>query len=173
MSDLQEIIEKEFNRLKSKEYASETDSQNLMGDLRAELDFYKTLYLNLEQAYEGLREIVFVALLNHKLKLSDISQEVRVCEEGLTNTYYTAAHRYAYECRKSQVAIEVLSMMYDDVTWATSTGQIDQKIYNERIKEWLKYLDFDIMWFKGDQDFECYFQEQKEANRDLFETYGM
>ena len=36
---------------------------------------------------------------------------------------------------------------------------------------WLNYLDYDKIEFKGDDDFERYFQEQKARHKEYFEAF--
>lgn len=50
---------------------------------------------------------------------------------------------------------------------------MSQKQYTKWLEKWLSFLERGKIAFKGDEDFERYFQDQKEANRGLFNDYGL
>ena len=173
MSDLQEIIEKEFNRLKSKEISSEINSKTSIKDLKEIIEPYRESSTELEKGYDVLRRIIFKGLLRHQFKLSDISQELRISRLEVSGYFSVAAHRYASDNGDITYLTEVLSIMYEDAVYGVRSGVINHKEFYDLICSWLNYFDYDKIEFKGDDNFESYFQEQKERHRDYFEAFGL
>ncbi|RMI73091.1 hypothetical protein DIX59_09070, partial [Streptococcus iniae] len=127
----------------------------------------------LDKENNGLRRVIFEALLKHQLKLSDIPQNLRLNSLN-NNVYFTvAAHRCASENRNMFYLTEVLSLMYEDCIYGVIHGLVTQGEFHELICNWLNYLDYDKIEFKGDDYFERYFQKQKERHRDFFEAFGL
>ncbi|EGS27571.1 hypothetical protein [Streptococcus agalactiae] len=165
MSKLQQLIEKDFLRLtleNSPLHRSQTDC-----------DYSDTCDRDVEQVYERLKGLIVLLLLKNQLKLSDMSRENRInCLE--TSGYFgIAAHRYASDSGDITYLTEVLSIMYEDAAYGAMNGIINKNEFHALICQWLNYFDYDKIEFKGDKNFERYFQEQKEKHGELFEAFGL
>lgn len=166
MTDLKGLTEKEFNQLKPKAvYPTVTE------DLQEELTFSQKTSKELETGYEGLRKVIFKGLLRHQVTLRDIPQTLRMNPIENNGYFCVAAHRYASGSGDIDYLTEVLSTMYEDAAYGVSSGVINHTEFYELICSWLNYLDYDKIEFKGDDDFERYFQEQKARHKEYFEAF--
>jgi len=173
VTEVQELIEKEFNQLKPKKVSPVMNPQASIEDLQEELALYRESSKQLGKGYDGLRSVIFKALLRHQLKLSDIPQELRLSSLDVDGYFSVAAHRYASDSGDIAYLTEILSTMYEDAVYGVTSGIIHHREFHELICSWLNYFDYDKIEFKGDDDFERYFQEQKERHRDFFKAFGL
>lgn len=162
MTKLQQLIEKDFVQLSVEKKTSH--GLLLCSD---------TFDREVEQAYERMRELICLSLLKKQLKLSDIPQESRMNGFETAGYFSIAAHRYASDSGDISYLTEVLSIMYEDAAYGALNGIINKSEFHELICQWLNYFDYDKIEFKGDKNFDRYFQEQKEKHRDLFRAFGL
>lgn len=165
MTYFDELIETQFKALQEQGLSQKQEHTKAIN--------YSELVGQLEKGYEGLRRVIFEALLKHQLKLSDIPQELRLSNLDCDGYFSLAAHRYASDSSDTTYLTEVLSTMYEDASYGVTQGIINYREFHELICAWLNYLDYDKIEFKGDKDFELYFQEQKERHRSFFEAFGL
>ncbi|UUM56488.1 hypothetical protein NQZ93_04115 [Streptococcus suis] len=168
MRDLQNIIEKQFQQLSLKRM----DDSNLNRELE-EISYLKKEIARLSQyEYEHrlLTECLANCLLQGRMRMSHCPRELRIKEEDL---FYTYAWRFVEAKKDVQSGIELLELLNEDITYFVSVGTLSINTYSYWIEKWLSFLQRGTIAFKGDNDFECYFQKQKEANRSLFSNFGL
>lgn len=103
--------------------------------------------------------------------MSHCPRELRIKEEE--DLFYTYAWRFVEAKKDVQSGIELLELLNEDITYFVSVGTLSINTYSYWIEKWLSFLQRGTIAFKGDNDFECYFQKQKEANRSLFSNFGL
>lgn len=165
MSKLEQLIEDSFIQL-SKEKSSLYYSQVDRGDS----DIFNR---EVEEAYEKMRQLIGLSLLKNQLKLSDMPRESRMNSLEISGYFSILAHRYACDGGDVDYLTEVLSIMYDDAIYGVMNEIINQSEFHALICQWLNYIDYDKIEFKGDKNFERYFQEQKVKHSELFSSFGM
>ncbi|SER10587.1 hypothetical protein [Streptococcus gallolyticus] len=124
-----------------------------------------------EYDYRLLRDVVADCLLQGQLTISDLPQTTRLTQDD--DLFYTYAWRFTEAKGDSQYGILILKILQSDLNYLNSIGQLSQKQYTKWLEKWLIFLERGKIAFKGDEDFERYFQDQKEANRGLFKDYGL
>lgn len=117
------------------------------------------------------RESLSVWLLEGRVTVSDIPQAIRLTPDSVS--VYTHAFRNAEAKRDAQYGIEVLRLFQDDLKYLVSIDSITEQQYSRLFIKWLGYMERGKIVFKGDKDFDGYFQTQKEINRRLFEDVGL
>ncbi|WP_242258872.1 hypothetical protein [Streptococcus thoraltensis] len=173
MTELQLLTEKLFKQLKSRNISPEVMGQPLHKEDQEELERYRKRLKAFESGYDGLKNLIVKSLLSHQLTLSEIPQNYRMNVLESNGYFSVAAHRYATSSGDVSYLTDVLSIMYDDAIYGASCGILNAREFYELIRQWLNYLDYDKIAFKGDVTFECYFQKQKERHRELFEAFGL
>lgn len=168
MTHLQKLIEQEFNQIKN-----EAGSTKSISKLREENFNFKEEISEFDYIYEALRRVISLFLLKNQLMLSDIPQESRMNRLETDGYFSVAAHRCARDSNNVAYLTGVLSMMYEDAIYGVSNDIITFREFYELICQWLNYFSYDKIEFKGDKNFERYFQEQKEKHRELFEAFGL
>ena len=121
--------------------------------------------------HELLSEPLLDWVLYGRVKISEFPRPIRMSEYG--DELYIYAFRYAEAKRDASYGLNILTLLQEDMTHCATAGSITQKEYAHRLERWIRYMDRGKIAFKGDENFESYFQEQKEAHRSLFETYGL
>lgn len=124
-----------------------------------------------EYDYRLLRDVVADCLLQGQLTVGDLPQAIRLKQDD--DLFYTYAWRFTEAKGDSQYGILILKMLQSDLNYLNSIGRLSQKHYTKWLEKWLSFLERGRRAFKGDEAFERYFQEQKEANRGLFKDYGL
>ena len=124
-----------------------------------------------EYDYRLLRDVVADCLLQGQLRISDLPQTIRLTQDD--DLFYTYAWRFVEATGDCQAGIIILKMLQDDLNYLFSIGKMSQKQYSQWLEKWLSFLERGKIAFEGEKAFECYFQEQKEANRGLFKDYGL
>lgn len=124
-----------------------------------------------EYDYRLLRDVVADCLLQGQLTVSELPQAIRLIQDD--DLFYTYAWRFTEAKGDSQYGILILKILQSDLNYLNSIGQLSQKQYTKWLEKWLSFLERGKIAFKGDEDFERYFQDQKEANRGLFNAYGL
>lgn len=163
-SNAHELLKQEFERLYPEGLLQEKEA----------LQFYQVLVSQLEGELSELKyEVLYQALLNKKMDLSDIPQSLRIRDfkEG-RSLYFIAAHRYAREQKDVSYAIVLFTLLLADIEEAVRLGQVNRETHYRLMREWFHYLVYDKMEFEGDGEFERFFQRQKEQRRPLFEAFG-
>lgn len=117
------------------------------------------------------RESLSAWLLEGKVTISEIPQVIRLTPDNAS--IYTHAFRNAEARRDAQYGIEVLGLFQDDLLYIASTDRITEQQYSSLLIKWLGYMERGKIAFKGDKDFDGYFQKQKGINRDLFDVAGL
>lgn len=121
--------------------------------------------------HELLSELLLDWVLYGRVKISEFPRPIRMSEYG--DELYIYAWRYAEAKHDASYGLNILTLLQEDMTHCATAGSITQKEYAHRLERWIRYMDRGKIAFKGDENFESYFQEQKEAHRSLFETYGL
>ena len=124
-----------------------------------------------EYDYRLLRDVVADCLLQGQLTISELPQAIRLMQDDVL--FYTYAWRFTEAKGDSQYGILILKILQSDLNYLNSIGQMSQKQYTKWLEKWLSFLERGKIAFKGDEDFERYFQDQKDANRGLFNDYGL
>ena len=124
-----------------------------------------------EYDYRLLRNVVADCLLQGQLIITDLPQTTHLTQDD--DLFYTYAWRFTEAKGDSQYGILILKILQSDLNYLNSIGQLSQKQYTKWLEKWLSFLERGRRAFKGDEAFERYFQEQKEANRGLFKDYGL
>lgn len=124
-----------------------------------------------EYDYRLLRNVVADCLLQGQLIISDLPQTTHLTQDD--DLFYTYAWRFTEAKGDSQYGILILKILQSNLNYLNSIGQLSQKQYTKWLEKWLSFLERGRRAFKGDEAFERYFQEQKEANRGLFKDYGL
>lgn len=124
-----------------------------------------------EYDYRLLRDVVADCLLQGQLTVSELPQAIRFIQDD--DLFYTYAWRLVEAKRDCQAGIIILKTLQDDVTYLFLIGKLSHKQYSQWLEKWLSFLERGRIAFKGDEDFERYFQEQKEKHRELFEAFGI
>lgn len=117
------------------------------------------------------RESLFVWLLEGRVTVSEIPQAIRLTPDSAS--VYTHAFRNAESKRDAQYGIEVLRLFKDDLMYLVSTDNITEQKYSRLLIKWLGYMKRGKIAFKGDKDFDGYFQQEKGINRGLFDAAGL
>lgn len=165
MSHLQQLIEKDFVRLSLK--------NSSLHRFQTDCDYSDTYDREVEHIYKRLKGLIVLLLLKNQLKLSDIPRENRINSLETSGYFGITAHRYASNSGDIAYLTEILSIMYEDAAYGAMNGIINKSEFRTLICQWLNYFDYDKIEFKGDKNFERYFQEQKEKHKDLFEAFGL
>lgn len=118
-----------------------------------------------------LRDVIASSLLQGQLTLSELPQAIRLIQDD--DLFYTYAWRFVEAKRDCQSGIIILKILQDDLNYLFSIGKMSQKQYSQWLEKWLSFLERGRIAFKGEKDFERYFQDQKEASRSLFNDYGL
>lgn len=124
-----------------------------------------------EYDYRLLRDVVADCLLQGQLTVSELPQAICLIQDD--DLFYTYAWRFVEAKGDCQAAIILLKTLQDDVTYLFLIGKLSHKQYSQWLEKWLSFLERGRIAFKGDEDFERYFQEQKEKHRELFEAFGI
>lgn len=124
-----------------------------------------------EYDYRLLRDVVADCLLQGQLTVSELPQAIRFIQDD--DLFYTYAWRLVEAKRDCQAAIIILKTLQDDLNYLFLIGKLSHKQYSQWLEKWLSFLERGKITFKGDEDFERYFQEQKEKHRELFEAFGI
>lgn len=124
-----------------------------------------------EYDYRLLRDVVADCLLQGQLTVSDLPQAIRLMQDD--DLFYTYAWRFVEATGDCQAGIIILKMLQDDLNYLFSIGKMSQKQYSQWLEKWLSFLERGKIAFKGDEDFERYFQDQKEVNRSLFNDFNL
>lgn len=124
-----------------------------------------------EYDYRLLRDVVADCLLQGQLTVSELPQAIRLIQDD--DLFYAYAWRFVEAKGDCQAAIILLKTLQDDVTYLFLIGKLSHKQYSQWLEKWLSFLERGRIAFKGDEDFERYFQEQKEKHRELFEAFGI
>lgn len=124
-----------------------------------------------EYDYRLLRDVVADCLLQGQLTVSELPQAIRFMQDD--DLFYTYAWRLVEAKRDCQAGIILLKTLQDDVNYLFLIGKLSHKQYSQWLEKWLSFLERGKIAFKGDEDFERYFQEQKEKHRELFEAFGI
>ncbi|MBY5020858.1 hypothetical protein K6V64_02740 [Streptococcus suis] len=164
MEKARELLNQSFDQLYPENLYPEKEAIHL----------YHILASQLERELATLKhDVLYRALLNKKMDLSDIPQTLRIQDfkEG-RSLYFTAAHRYAREQKDVSYAIALSSLLAADIEEAVRLGKLTKEIYYLLMCEWLHCLIYDKMEFEGEEDFDRFFQAQREANQSLFEAFG-
>ena len=83
------------------------------------------------------------------------------------------AWRFVEATGDCQAGITILKILQDDLNYFFAIGKLSQKQYSQWLEKWLSFLERGRIAFKGEKDFERYFQDQKEANRSLFSDFNL
>ena len=121
--------------------------------------------------HELLSEPLLEWILDGKVKISEIPRAVRMSSYG--DELYIYAWRYAEAKQDAFYGMRILTLLQEDIKHCVIADSISQTEYVYRLEQWIKYMARGKMVFKGDKNFERYFQEQKAANRSLFDTEGL
>lgn len=124
-----------------------------------------------EYDYRLLRDVVADCLLQGQLTVSDLPQAIRLMQDD--DLFYTYAWRFVEATGDCQAGIIILKMLQDDLNYLFSIGKMSQKQYSQWLEKWLSFLERGKIAFKGEKDFERYFQDQKEVNRSLFNDFNL
>lgn len=124
-----------------------------------------------EYDYRLLRDVVADCLLQGQLTISELPQAIRLMQDD--DLFYTYAWRFVEATGDCQAGIIILKMFQDDLNYLFSIGKMSQKQYSQWLEKWLSFLERGKIAFKGEKDFERYFQDQKEVNRSLFNDFNL
>lgn len=122
-----------------------------------------------ERENQWLKEDVAMSIFNGRLSLSALSPGSRISCQN----FYIYAYRRVRNQSDSCSFLEVLQLELTDICWSVEKGYLSYSDYRWHMKNWLHYLYFSRIEFKGYTDFEYYFQEQEKTYGDLFRAYGM
>lgn len=124
-----------------------------------------------EYDYRLLRDVIANCLLQGQLTVNKLPHAIRLIQDD--DLFYTYAWRFTEAKGDPQYGTLILKILQSDLNYLNSIGRLSQKQYTKWLEKWLSFLERGKIAFKGDEDFERYFQDQKEANRGLFNAYGL
>lgn len=124
-----------------------------------------------EYDYRLLRDVVADCLLQGRLTVSELPQVTRLLQND--DLFYTYAWRFVEAKGAYQEGIIILKTLQDDLNYLLSIGKLSQEQYSQWLEKWLSFLERGKIAFKGEKDFERYFQDQKEVNRSLFSDFNL
>ncbi|MBE3600765.1 hypothetical protein [Streptococcus agalactiae] len=124
-----------------------------------------------EYEHRLLKEVIADCLLQGQLTVSELPQAIRLIQGD--DLFYTYAWRFVEATGDWQAGITILKILQDDLNYFFTIGKLSQKQYSQWLEKWLSFLERGKIAFKGDKNFERYFQEQEEANRRLFEDFDL
>ncbi|HEP3477143.1 TPA: hypothetical protein VCN21_000758 [Streptococcus pyogenes] len=124
-----------------------------------------------EYEHRLLKDVIADCLLQGQITVSELPQAIRLIQDD--DLFYTYAWRFVEAKGDCQSGIIILKMLRDDLNYLFSIGKMSQKQYSQWLEKWLSFLERGRIAFKGEKDFERYFQDQKEASRSLFNDYGL
>ena len=165
METLKEIGNKQFNDLQKQHGTRE------LKDKITSLEQEITRLSWFAYEHELLSEPLLEWILDGKVKISEIPRAVRMSSYG--DELYVYAWRYAEAKQDAFYGMRILTLLQEDIKHCAVADSISQTEYVYRLEQWIKYMARGKMVFKGDENFERYFQEQKTANRSLFDTEGL
>ncbi|EPW38747.1 hypothetical protein, partial [Streptococcus agalactiae] len=103
--------------------------------------------------------------------VSELPQAIRLIQGD--DLFYTYAWRFVEATGDCQAGITILKILQDDLNYFFAIGKLSQKQYSQWLEKWLSFLERGRIAFKGEKDFERYFQDQTEANRSLFSDFNL
>lgn len=124
-----------------------------------------------EYEHRLLRDVIADCLLQGHLTVSELPQTIRLIQDD--DLFYLYAWRFVEAKGDCQSGIIILKTLQDDLNYLFSIGKMSQERYSQWIEKWLSFLERGKIAFKGEKDFERYFQDQKEASRGIFDDYGL
>ncbi|HEL0016769.1 hypothetical protein ACVHRL_03000 [Streptococcus equi subsp. zooepidemicus] len=124
-----------------------------------------------EYEHRLLKDVIADCLLQGQLTISELPQAIRLIQDD--DLFYTYAWRFVEATGDCQAGITILKILQDDLNYFFAIGKLSQKQYSQWLEKWLSFLERGRIAFKGEKDFERYFQDQKEANRSLFNDFNL
>ncbi|HEL0016749.1 hypothetical protein [Streptococcus equi] len=124
-----------------------------------------------EYEHRLLRDVIADCLLQGLLTVSELPQAIRLIKDD--DLFYTYSWRFVEATGNCQAGITILKILQDDLNYFFAIGKLSQKQYSQWLEKWLSFLERGRIAFKGEKDFERYFQDQKEANRSLFSDFNL
>ncbi|MCW1793518.1 hypothetical protein, partial [Streptococcus agalactiae] len=115
--------------------------------------------------------VIADCLLQGQITVSELPQAIRLIQGD--DLFYTYAWRFVEATGDCQAGITILKILQDDLNYFFAIGKLSQKQYSQWLEKWLSFLERGRIAFKGEKDFERYFQDQKEANRSLFSDFNL
>ncbi|HFR5317317.1 hypothetical protein ACRPML_00140 [Streptococcus uberis] len=124
-----------------------------------------------EYEHRLLRDIIADCLLQGQLTVSELPQAIRLIKDD--DLFYTYSWRFVEATGNCQAGITILKILQGDLNYFFAIGKLSKKQYSQWLEKWLSFLERGRIAFKGEKDFERYFQDQKEANRSLFSDFNL
>ena len=165
METLKEIGNKQFNDLQKQHGTRE------LKDKITSLEQEITHLSWFAYEHELLSEPLLEWILDGRVKIDEIPRAIRMSSYG--DEIYIYAWRYVEAKQDAFYGMRILTLLQEDIKYCAIADSISQTEYVYRLEQWINYMNRGKMAFKGDENFERYFQEQKKINRSLFDTEGL